>query len=184
MNQHQRLAVTDQSGPVRDQRGRLVEYYSNECTHGSRKGYLKPQRWRKYLHIRPIQAPSRPNDISTALFPAAVVYGQRHGTTKERFDRRQPPRFKFRGSSGSNGLLQQGDLRSPDLKKIGERQAEHRGETKPTDDIAGTSRRVYGPEKQTGSDPTECSLGMPDIFGKSAVSPAMRVQARSKDIPV
>ena len=115
--------------------------------------------------------------------PAAVVYGQRHGTTKERFDRRQPPRFKYWGSNGSNRLLQQANLRPPEMKYFVGRKAAGRGEIQSTDDIAGTSRRVYGPEKRTGSNPRERSLGMREISGQSAVSPVMRVRVQSRDIP-
>ena len=159
---HPRLGVTHQSGLVRDQRGRLndqrgrqVEYFSNDCTHCSRKGNLNRQCWRKYPHLHSIQSPARSNGVSLEVFPPAVVYGQRNVTTKECFDRRQQPRFRSRGSNGFSRLLQQADPRPPEMKEFVGRKAEHRSETKPTDVMAGTSRRVYGPEKRTGSNPSE-----------------------------
>ena len=51
------------------------------------------------------------------------------------------------------------------------RKAEHRGEAKPTGAIADASRRVYGPEKRTVSNPDECSLGMREMSAQGAVSP-------------
>ena len=86
VRQHPRLAVTYQSGCVRD---------------------LKPKLLRIYPQIRRIQSPPRPIDIYRKHFPDAVVYGQPTGTTKGRFDRRLPPRFEYRWSYGSNRLFLQ-----------------------------------------------------------------------------
>ena len=98
--------------------------------------------------------------------------------------RRQPPRFKYRGSNGSNRLLQQADPRPPELNDFVARKEADRGETQPTDGIASTSRRVYGPETGTRGNSLERSLGIREISGQSAVYPVMRVRARSRDIPV
>ena len=174
---------TNTRGRLNDQRGRQVAYYGNECTHCFQKGHLKPQGLRKYPHLRPIQSTARPTDVSRHFFQALLCSDNRLAQPRRVLTDDRHCVWSIVDPMGLPAYYSRRTRALPEWKNLWDARQSTVVRPKPTDGIAGNRGRVYGPDKRTGSNPTERSLGMPETSGQS-VSPVMRARARSMDVPV